>query len=47
MFEYSDMDEIHNLVEFCLDFMVKEVLGMVSFHSEHMDMFLDFLERLL
>jgi hypothetical protein len=35
------------LVEFTLDFMVTEVLANVTFESEHMDMFLAFLERLL
>jgi hypothetical protein len=47
MFEYSDTDEIQHLVEFTLDFMVSEVLANVTFESEHMDMFLAFLERLL
>jgi hypothetical protein len=47
MFEHSEIDEIQHLVEFTLDFLVNEVLGSVSFESEHMDMFLAFLERLL
>ncbi|CAD8106012.1 unnamed protein product [Paramecium primaurelia] len=48
MFEYStENDENQHLVEFTLDFMVNEVLSYVTFESDHMDLFLAFLERLL
>ncbi|KAM3134586.1 hypothetical protein pb186bvf_013228 [Paramecium bursaria] len=47
MFEYSETDEKQHLVEFTLAFMVNEVLGSISFDSDHMDQFLAFLERLL
>ena len=47
MFEHSEIDDIQHLVEFTLDFLVNEVLVQVAFESEHMDMFLAFLERLL
>lgn len=47
MFEHSEIDDIQHLVEFILEFLVNEALVNVAFESEHMDMFLAFLERLL
>jgi hypothetical protein len=47
MFECSNTEEVHNLIEFILDFMVNGVLAVIAFQSDDMAAFLAFIERVL
>ena len=47
LFDHYDIEEVNHIVELAIDFHVNEIVPQIQFDSESMEMFLNFLEKLL